>query len=76
MTQEDIILKQCLCEKQAELRARIDEGRQYVWELRLSLDDFHTMESAINNSINFPKLRKNLKMYHDLGQAESNFAFE
>ena len=51
MTQEDIILKQCLSNKQSELRAKIDAGRPYVWELRLSLDDFHTMETDINNSI-------------------------
>ena len=51
MTKEDIILQQCLRNKQAELRAKIDMGRPYVWELRLSLDDFYNLETAVNNSI-------------------------
>jgi hypothetical protein len=33
------------------LRHGIDIGRPYVWELRLSLDDFCQLESAIKNSV-------------------------
>lgn len=50
-TQEDIQLIQCLHERVEQFRQGILNGRPYVWELRLSLDEFYTLESAINNSI-------------------------
>lgn len=50
-TQEDIQLLQCLTIRREQLRQGILHGRPYVWELRLSLDEFCVLESAINNSI-------------------------
>ena len=50
-TQEDIQLLQCLVHRVEQLRQGILRGRPYVWELRLSLEEFYTLESAINNSI-------------------------
>ena len=50
-TQEDIQLIQCLQERVEQFRQGILCGRPYVWELHLSLDEFYTLESAINNSI-------------------------
>ena len=50
-TQADIELQQCLKERTEQLRQGIFHGRPYVWELRLSLDEFNAIESAINNSI-------------------------
>jgi len=50
-TQEDRHLLQCLNMRAEQLRQGILNGRPYVWELRLSLDEFNTLESAINNSI-------------------------
>lgn len=50
-TQEDIRLIQCLKERVKQFRQGILSGRPYVWELRLSLDEFYTLENAINNSI-------------------------
>ena len=51
LTQEDIRLRQCLAAKIDLFRQNIQNGRPYVWELRLSLDDFNTLELAINSSI-------------------------
>lgn len=50
-TQEDIQLLQCLVHRVEQLRQGILRGRPYVWELRLSLEEFYALESAINNSI-------------------------
>ena len=50
-TQEDIQLLQLLKSRADQLRQGILRGRPYVWELRLSLDEFYALESAINNSI-------------------------
>jgi len=51
MTNADTILTQCLANQQARLRELIAVGRPYVWELRLSLDDFMQLETAMANSI-------------------------
>lgn len=51
LTKEDIQLKECLARRVEQLRQGILHGRPYVWELRLSLDEFYKLESAINNSI-------------------------
>lgn len=50
-TQEDIKLLNCLLDKVTQFKQNILHGRPYVWELRLSLDEFYELESAINNSI-------------------------
>ena len=50
-TKEDIQLKECLTRRVEQLRQGILHGRPYIWELRLDLDEFYTLESAINNSI-------------------------
>lgn len=50
-TKEDIKLLQCLPDKVFEFKQNILQGRPYVWELRLSLDEFYELESAVNNSI-------------------------
>ncbi|MCF0184915.1 MAG: hypothetical protein HUJ98_00310 [Bacteroidaceae bacterium] len=51
MIYKDTFLYNCLPNKQAKFRQLIDVGRPYVWELRLSLQEFYTMEAAINQSI-------------------------
>ena len=51
MTQEDIRLGQCLTTRVEQLRQGIIHGRPYVWELRLSQDEFYILESTINESI-------------------------
>jgi hypothetical protein len=51
MTQEDTLLLNCLPEKVKQFKDSIYVGRPYVWELRLSLEDFYALESAISNSI-------------------------
>lgn len=50
-TQEDIKLLNCLLDKVTQFKQNILHGRPYVWELRLSLNEFYELESAINNSI-------------------------
>lgn len=50
-TDADKALLECLPQQVDILRKNIDRGRPYVWELRLSLNDFYTLESAIQNSI-------------------------
>ncbi len=50
-TQEDIRLSQCLTTRVEQLRQGILHGRPYVWELRLSQEEFYVLESAINESI-------------------------
>ena len=50
-TQEDIKLGQCLTTRVEQLRQGILHGRPYVWELRLSQEEFYVLESAINESI-------------------------
>ena len=50
-TQEDIQLLQSQVHRVEQLRQGILRGRPYVWELRLSLEEFYALESAINNSI-------------------------
>ena len=50
-TQEDIRLGQCLTTRVEQLRQGILHGRPYVWELRLSQEEFYVIESAINESI-------------------------
>ena len=51
MTKEDTSLLHCLPDKVEQLKQLIALGRPYVWELRLSLDEFYILESAIGNSI-------------------------
>lgn len=51
MTNEDTSLLKCLPDKQEKLRQLIDVGKPYVWELRLSLEEFYKLETAIGNSI-------------------------
>jgi hypothetical protein len=51
LTNEDTLLLKCLPNKVKQLRQSIDVGRPYVWELRLSLEEFYKIESAIKNSI-------------------------
>ena len=41
MTNEDTSLLKCLPDKQEKLRQLIDVGKPYVWELRLSLEEFY-----------------------------------
>ncbi|WP_148296605.1 hypothetical protein [Phocaeicola paurosaccharolyticus] len=50
-TDADNILLGCLQTKVNSLRKNICNGRPYVWKLRLSLGDFCTLESAIQNSM-------------------------
>lgn len=50
-TEEDKKLLACLPKCQEQLRKQIDVGRPYVWELRLSLEQFNILETAIANSI-------------------------
>ena len=50
ITKEDIHLKSCLADKVKQYQLLIENGRPYVWELRLSLREFCLLESAINNS--------------------------
>jgi hypothetical protein len=51
MTHEDTLLLECLPHEVARLKANILQGRPYVWELRLSLQAFYALESAIQKSI-------------------------
>lgn len=51
MTSEDTSLLKCLPDKVDKLKQLIDAGRPYVWELRLSLNEFYELEAAIGNSI-------------------------
>lgn len=46
-TEEDKKLLACLPKCQEQLRKQIDVGRPYVWELRLSLEQFYILETAI-----------------------------
>lgn len=50
-TAEDRRLMDCLADSQARLRQLIDEGRPYVWELRLSQRQFLLLETAMADSI-------------------------
>lgn len=50
-TPEDQKLLSCLRAKQEQLRGLIAIGRPYVWELRLALCDFLTLEKAMTESI-------------------------
>ena len=50
-TEEDRKLLECLPKCQEQLRKLIDVGRPYVWELRLSLEQFYILETAIADSI-------------------------
>lgn len=50
-TEEDKKLLACLPKCQEQLRKQIDVGRPYVWELRLSLELFYILETAIADSI-------------------------
>lgn len=50
-TQEDIQLQECLSRRVEQMRQGILHGRPYVWELRLSFDEFNVLEAAINQSI-------------------------
>ena len=50
-TEEDKKLLACLPKCQEQFRKQIDVGRPYVWELRLSLEQFYILETAIANSI-------------------------
>ena len=50
-TEEDKKLLECLPMQQVQLRRQIDVGRPYVWELRLSLEQFYILETAIADSI-------------------------
>ena len=50
-TDADKKLLECLPNEAERMRQNIARGKPYVWELRLSLDDFCTLESAIDNSI-------------------------
>lgn len=50
-TQEDENLLQTFAERIEQFRQGILRGRPYVWELRLSLEEFNTLESAIGKSI-------------------------
>ena len=47
-TQEDIQLQECLSRRVEQMRQGILHGRPYVWELRLSFDEFNALEAAIN----------------------------
>lgn len=51
MTKEDTSLRECLQDKQARLRQLIRDGRPYVWELRISLNEYRKLETALRNSI-------------------------
>lgn len=50
-TKEDILLRNCLADKVEQLRQSISDGRPYVWELRLSMEEFRQIEAAIADSI-------------------------
>lgn len=50
-TQEDENLLQSFAERIEQFRQGILRGRPYVWELRLSLEEFNSLESAIEKSI-------------------------
>lgn len=50
-TKEDILLRNCLADKVEQFRQNINDGRPYVWELRLSMGEFCKIETAIANSI-------------------------
>lgn len=50
-TEEDKKLLACLPKCQEQLTKQIDVGRPYVWELRLSLEQFYILETAIADSI-------------------------
>ena len=50
-TDADKKLLECLPNEAERMRQNIARGKPYVWELRLSLDDFCTLESAIDSSI-------------------------
>ena len=50
-TEEDKKLLACLPKCQEQLRKQIDVGRPYIWELRLSLELFYILETAIADSI-------------------------
>ncbi|MCQ2147228.1 MAG: hypothetical protein MJZ16_06900 [Bacteroidales bacterium] len=51
MTTEDTLLSKCLPGKVEKLKQLIDLGKPYVWQLRLSLEDFYVLERAIGSSI-------------------------
>ena len=53
LTKEDLALQACLKQRVEQYKAQIiaPEPHPYVWELRLSLDEFNTLESAINKSL-------------------------
>lgn len=48
-TKEDILLRNCLADKVEQFRQNINDGRPYVWELRLSMGEFCKIETAIAN---------------------------
>ena len=50
ITNEDILLRNCLAQKVKQYKRLIDSGRPYVWELRLSLNEFCQLELALKNS--------------------------
>lgn len=50
-TQEDENLLQSFAERIEQFRQGVLRGRPYVWELRLSLEEFDALESAIEKSI-------------------------
>lgn len=50
-TQEDENLLQSFAERIEQFRQGVLRGRPYVWELRLSLEEFDALESAIGKSI-------------------------
>ena len=50
-TPEDQELLTCLPKQQQQLRTLISKGRPYVWELRLSLEQYYTLETALDKSI-------------------------
>ena len=51
MTAEDTSLLKCLPGRVEKLKHLIDEGKPYVWALRLSLEEFMVLEAAIGSSI-------------------------
>jgi len=51
MTAEDKSLLNCLPGRVEQLKDLIAKGRPYVWELRLSLNEFYDLETAIRESI-------------------------
>ena len=51
LTQQDINLLNCLKPQTERLKAMIAVGRPYVWELRLSADEFNDLETRLKDSI-------------------------